>query len=150
MKRRALLAIPSLAFLLVLAGCMEPAVPASYSAGEKQLFVVNGVAFLMVYVPSKSYYVSGSTTSQVAEGYWIGETEITYELWTKVYTWALGHGYLFQNAGLKGNDGASGKSIQSPVTFMNWHDDIVWCNAATDARSCCCTSRGACAGAATT
>lgn len=46
----------------------------------------------------------------VSAAYWIGETEVTYQLWATVYTWAtsgsgaIGAGqYHFQNAGVMGD-----------------------------------------------
>ena len=67
----------------------------------------------------------------------MGETEVTYKLWKEVYDWATDAArdtekYTFANAGVKGNDGATAKTIQHPVTTVNWRDSIVWCNALTE------------------
>jgi formylglycine-generating enzyme required for sulfatase activity len=67
----------------------------------------------------------------------IGETEITYELWYAVYTWALNNGYTFNYAGREGNDGQDGAAPTSaklePVTAISWRDAVVWCNAYSEA-----------------
>jgi formylglycine-generating enzyme len=75
-----------------------------------------GVAFTMVGVPSQSYEIA--------------ETEVTYELWNAVYTWALTNGYTFAHAGTKGGSGSG--SDQQPVTTVSWRDAMVWCNALTE------------------
>lgn len=66
----------------------------------------------------------------------IGETEVTYELCYEVYKWATINGYTFANAGREGNDGTDGaeptEAKQEPVTYINWRDIIVWCNALTE------------------
>ena len=62
--------------------------------------------------------------------HWIGETEVTYELWNIVTTWAIINGYTFSNSGHVGESN-SGSELQ-PVTTINWRDAIVWCNAATE------------------
>jgi formylglycine-generating enzyme required for sulfatase activity len=61
----------------------------------------------------------------------IGETEITYELWYSVRTWALGNGYTLINSGSEGHDGTIGAipTNQKPVTQISWRDAVVWCNA---------------------
>ena len=77
---------------------------------------------------------NGITT--VTSAYWIGDTEVTYELWYVVYTWALAHGYTFANAGREGNDGTIGAAPTSaknePVTSISWRDIMIWMNACTE------------------
>lgn len=63
----------------------------------------------------------------------MGKYEVTYELWYKVYRWAINHGYTFANAGWEGKYGKAGAAPTAakhePVTRVNWWDAIVWCNA---------------------
>jgi formylglycine-generating enzyme required for sulfatase activity len=64
----------------------------------------------------------------------IAKYETTYELWYEVKTWAAGKGYTFANPGREGNDGTdgaapTGAAKTEPVTYINWRDAIVWCNA---------------------
>ena len=61
--------------------------------------------------------------------YKLGKTEVPYKLWKEVYDWAIGNGYRFANAGVKGKDGSG--SEEEPVTSVSWRDCIVWCNAYT-------------------
>ena len=78
--------------------------------------------------------------------YKLGKTEVTYELWHEVLTWAEGKGYTFTNKGLEGWDGTGGggtypnyanigkpptENKNHPVTMISWRDCIVWCNAYT-------------------
>ena len=79
--------------------------------------------------------------------YKLGKTEVTYELWYQVRTWAEGKGYTFANKGLEGWDGTGGGGYypnftnigkpptankNHPVTMVSWQDCIVWCNAYTE------------------
>ncbi|HPJ15072.1 MAG TPA: SUMF1/EgtB/PvdO family nonheme iron enzyme [Spirochaetota bacterium] len=73
-----------------------------------------------------------SGSANVPSRFIMGETEVTYQLWKEVHDWAIANGYTFANAGVKGNDGADGKTTQHPVTEINWRDSIVWCNALTE------------------
>jgi uncharacterized repeat protein (TIGR02543 family) len=64
----------------------------------------------------------------------IAKYETTYELWYEVKQWAAGNGYTFANEGQEGHDGTIGASPATdaktePVTYMNWRDAVVWCNA---------------------
>jgi formylglycine-generating enzyme required for sulfatase activity len=118
-------------------------------------FTADGVTFNMAFVPGKSFPTSsnGTTcaavvgscddagTATVANAYLIGNTEVTYELWQKVYAWATtdagggkradgGDLYFFDNVGKVGSSNSG--SIQQPVTSINWRDAMVWTNAATE------------------
>ena len=81
-------------------------------------------------------------TATVDTPFWIGETEVTYELWYMVRQWALRNGYRFANAGMEGSTTGGGSSPNynnignaptsrrnEPVTMVSWRDSIVWCNA---------------------
>ncbi|MGI5060850.1 formylglycine-generating enzyme family protein [Treponema denticola] len=68
--------------------------------------------------------------------YKLGKTEVTYELWHEVLTWAEGKGYTFANKGKEGSHGTVGAASteagkKEPVTTISWRDCIVWCNAYT-------------------
>ncbi len=110
-------------------------VPANITFNVK--FVPGGLSFKTTI---DDVTTNAAFLSSVANAYWIGETEVTYELWSAVYDWAVngtggavGEGqYSFFNEGVKGNDGDAGKSNQHPVTTINWRETIVWCNALTE------------------
>jgi formylglycine-generating enzyme required for sulfatase activity len=78
------------------------------------------------------------TPATVADTYEIGETEVTYELWYAVRSWAENHGYTFyQNPGREGSSAGSnnttpGTNKQHPVTMVTWFDAVVWLNALTE------------------
>ena len=109
-----------------------------FTAGDTQTFVTSGVTFKMVYVPGGMTFPTGiddAGMATVPDSYWIGETVVTYELWSAVYSWAtttISNKYTFANTGQKGNDGTAGKSNQHPVTEISWRDAMVWCNALTE------------------
>jgi formylglycine-generating enzyme len=96
-----------LILVLALSGC---------GGSNKSSSGYTGVAFTMIAVPSQSYEIA--------------QTEVTYELWNAVYTWALANGYTFANAGAKGSSDSG--SEQQPVTTISWDDAMVWCNALTE------------------
>ena len=69
--------------------------------------------------------------------YKLGKTEVTYELWHEVLTWAKSNGYTFANKGQEGSHGTVGaaptdEGKKEPVTEISWRDCIVWCNAYTE------------------
>jgi formylglycine-generating enzyme required for sulfatase activity len=81
---------------------------------------------------------SAYTKPYTMAAFYIGETEITYELWYAVKTWAVSNkGYVFANQGKEGNDGATGAvpttARQEPVTVISWRDAVAWCNAYSEA-----------------
>lgn len=87
----------------------------------------------MVYVPGGLTFPTGTDdkgNATVADPYWIGETEVTYELWNKVYTWATANGYFFANTGVKGSCGSG--DVTQPATTINWRDAMVFSNALTE------------------
>ena len=68
--------------------------------------------------------------------YKLGKTEVTYEVWHEVLTWAESNGYVFANKGKEGSGGTEGAAPteagkKEPVTTISWRDCIVWCNAYT-------------------
>jgi formylglycine-generating enzyme required for sulfatase activity len=87
-------------------------------------------------------FSNASGTNVPIAAFKIGETEVTYELWYAVKTWATddargGNKYTFANEGLEGNDGIVGalptEAKLEPVTYINWRDAVVWCNAYSEA-----------------
>jgi sulfatase modifying factor 1 len=104
-----------------------------------QTLAVDNISFNMIYVPGKSFFTGtdDSGTATVEYDYWIGETEVTYELWQAVYTWATatqrcGNFYTFANEGTMISGDSNNFNEYHPVTTLNWRDAMVWCNAATE------------------
>ncbi|MFC1671279.1 immunoglobulin-like domain-containing protein [Spirochaetota bacterium] len=118
----------------------------SIMAGYQETYTADGVSFKMSHVSGGLTFPTGTAddnTSTVNNPYWIAETEVTYELWYKVYQWAaIGTGggatgegeYTFANTGIPGHDGTSGTETtsQEPVTTINWRSAMVWTNALTE------------------
>ncbi len=57
--------------------------------------------------------------------FYMDKYDVTKALWDEVYTWALGHGYGFDNAG-------AGKAASHPVQTVTWYDAVKWCNARSE------------------
>lgn len=110
-----------------------------FTAGDITFINGDGAGCIMVYVPGKSFKKNfiDSETGTVERAFWIGETEVTYDLWYTVYHWATTEAtspYIFANAGREGNDGGIGAAPTDiePVTYITWLDAVVWCNALTE------------------
>jgi uncharacterized protein YjdB len=56
----------------------------------------------------------------------MGETEVTWQLYKAVYDWAVTKGYTFSGTG-------KGEGNNYPVSYVNWRDAVVWCNAYSEA-----------------
>jgi formylglycine-generating enzyme required for sulfatase activity len=121
------------------------------TAGNNQSFTYGTLSFNMKYVPGGTFPTgtgnqtlptdSGANPATVSTPYWMAETEVTYELWYAVRTWARANGYtLNANPGREGNDGiitpgagaVPTAAKQEPVTTINWREAMVWCNALTE------------------
>ena len=102
-------------------------------AGFSETYTAGGVTFNMAYVPGGLTFPTGTDDSGIAtvtNAYMIADTEVTYELWNTVYTWATANGYTFANVGEQGD--GTGDTDQHPVTTINWRSAMVWCNALTE------------------
>jgi formylglycine-generating enzyme required for sulfatase activity len=108
--------------------------------GDKIIYTGDDISFKMAYVPGGHTFPTGEDdtgTATVTDAYEIGETEVTYELWHTVRSWAEGNGYIFYNPGREGSDGTTGANPtttnkQEPVTMVAWYDVVVWLNALTE------------------
>ena len=86
----------------------------------------------MVYIPAGVFqmgdsFYEGNTNEQPlhnvnVSAFFVDRTEVSRELWISVYSWALAHGYNFDNTGLYRASG-------HPVQTINWYDAVKWCNA---------------------
>jgi uncharacterized repeat protein (TIGR02543 family) len=101
----------------------------------------DNISFKTVYMSGGLTFPTGhddSGTATVAAAYEIGETEVTYELWYTVRSWAEDKGYTFyDNPGREGSSPSSqntppSANRQEPVTMVTWFDAVVWLNALTE------------------
>jgi formylglycine-generating enzyme required for sulfatase activity len=128
-----------LCFIFVSVGCDDkgkttyiPIGGGGHVVGDMKQIAMSELHFSLVYVPGKKFFTltDDSGSAEVARGFWIGETEVTYQMWGMVKYWTSGLGYHFANAGTDGDNGS--RTDLDPVTTVNWRDCIVWCNAATE------------------
>ncbi|MDR0301824.1 MAG: fibronectin type III domain-containing protein [Treponema sp.] len=95
-------------------------------------YTTNEVSFNMAAIPGGTMFptgISDTGSAMVSAAYQIAETQVTWELWNTVRTWAVANGYSM-SAGQRGSNGSG--SDQQPVTMVSWYDSIVWCNALTE------------------
>jgi formylglycine-generating enzyme required for sulfatase activity len=147
--RKCFLGLGAILLILSLVACPDPggdlADDGSTShppiAGEERTETTGSVSFDLRYVPAGAFVMGENveaTTPVVTltKGYWMAETEVTYELWDEVHTWAVSNSYTFANQGMEGHDGTIGAAPTAdktePVTTINWRDAMVWCNALSE------------------
>ena len=146
-----------LAVGLLFAGCPNSAGgsgSATPPAGDAGSFEDTGDGFINITPPANGIVgVDPDYTLPGSQDYWkgvfragrkvklspykLGKTEVTYEVWHEVLTWAEGKGYTFANKGKEGSNGTEGAEPseagkKEPVTYVSWRDCIVWCNAYTE------------------
>lgn len=87
------------------------------------------------------------TTNTDIQAFSIGKYEVSYDLWYKIYQWAINNTknkYAFLFLGKEGNKGIDGNlpnhSLNGdntgkgyiPVTNISWIDAVLWCNALSE------------------
>jgi formylglycine-generating enzyme required for sulfatase activity len=89
------------------------------AALDQEARIVSGTSFKMRYVPSGAFMMSGSATL-IPMGFWMGETEVTQELYQLV---------MGENPSQFKDNPAPGE-IQSkrPVESISWYEAVRFCN----------------------
>ncbi|MGL1892210.1 MAG: FlgO family outer membrane protein [Spirochaetaceae bacterium] len=124
----------------------EPQVKNSFLPGHQSIFRIDEqLSFNLIYVPALSsipeFYPYRNTKNYNAEStpirkienpkpVWIGETEVTIELWNLVTGWAVDNGYSFSVN--KHRDTWLSRNPQFPVSIITWRDAMLFCNALTE------------------
>ncbi|MDR0553935.1 MAG: SUMF1/EgtB/PvdO family nonheme iron enzyme [Treponema sp.] len=91
--------------------------------GDLMIRTLSGVAVKFRYVPGGKFQRNSTAgnVSIITKGYWLGETEVTQELFQAIMQTNPSH---FTNA-VDGEDGTPGKL---PVEQVSWYDAIAFCN----------------------
>jgi sulfatase modifying factor 1 len=144
--RKCFLGLATILLVLSLVACPDPGSDSGDTtsrAGEERTEITGSVSFDLRYTPAGAFVMGEDVQSPtpvvtLTKGYWTAETEVTYELWHEVYTWAASNGYTFASSprGREGHDGTIGAAPTpgntEPVTTINWRDAMVWCNALSE------------------
>ena len=121
-------------------------------SGDQTSYTAGVVDFNMRLAPAATFPTGANDDGEgtVDTPFWIAETQVTYELWHAVYTWATDWDrgrsrYEFANAGMEGSTTGGGsypnynnignlptKKGNEPVTMVSWRDSIVWANALSE------------------
>lgn len=128
--------VPFLTFLLIwmMISCasVKKAVPGQIMGISTEKNQINMISVAPMRFPTGT---DDNGEEEVPYAFYLGETEVTFDLWFEVFAWATSEErstqrYYFQNQGLKGD----GKNTDGdkPVTSVNWNDSLVWCNAFTE------------------
>jgi formylglycine-generating enzyme required for sulfatase activity len=84
-----------------------------------------------VWIPEGSFQMGSKEEADASvhtvsvSGFLMGETEVTYGEWMRVFVWAKANGYDFKNSG-------KGDSEKHPVMDVNWYDAVKWSNAKSE------------------
>lgn len=104
-------------------------------------YSVHDLDFAMRLAPAATFPLKNDDSDKgiVERSFWIGETQVTYELWYEVRLWSEEHGYSYNKKGSEGSDrNGEGEGEEpthrknEPVTQISWYDPIVWCNALSE------------------
>jgi formylglycine-generating enzyme required for sulfatase activity len=90
--------------------------------GERDVRILSGVSVPFRYVPAGSFQRDDTTTNitDITRGYWMGETEVTQELFQKV---------MGINPSYGSSSPATGETQnRRPVERINWYTVIAFCN----------------------
>jgi formylglycine-generating enzyme required for sulfatase activity len=108
------------------------------SRGGQGSIVVGSGPDNMAYIPAGSYTMGGNTNvfaEPAADelpqhnlsigAFYMDRYEVTAQLWSNVYAWAVTNGYGFSTDG-------TGKGSSHPITSISWYDAVKWCNARSE------------------
>jgi formylglycine-generating enzyme required for sulfatase activity len=115
------------ATVTVVAAVLPPPPP---SPGEQSIRTLNGVSVPFRYVPDGSFQRDGTAgnVSVITKGYWMGETEVTQELFEAVMGTNPSY-FDGSSGGTPAKDTAAGETQNKrPVEMVSWYEAIAFCN----------------------
>jgi formylglycine-generating enzyme required for sulfatase activity len=92
------------------------------------MVLIPGGSFVMGATTNVGHETIGNAVPQHTvnvDAFYMDRTEVTFEHWGELHTWATNRGYGFDNAG-------TGKTNDHPVQMVNWFDAVKWCNARSE------------------
>jgi formylglycine-generating enzyme required for sulfatase activity len=99
-------------------------------AGERDVRTIGGVSVPFRYVPAGRFQRDSKLTNitVISKGYWMGETEVTQELFQKVM--GVNPSYFDGSSGANPAKATPRDEIQDrrPVESVNWYAAIAFCN----------------------
>jgi formylglycine-generating enzyme required for sulfatase activity len=102
----------------------------SYAAGAKKAVTAAGIAFNQIYVPKVTdgfKATDAGFTPKISKGYWMGETEVTRELWQAVMT-GSDNNAAPSNTSYDTDVSEAGTAGTFPVGNISWYDCLEFCN----------------------
>jgi len=88
----------------------------------------------MVRIPGGKFTHPETGVELTISPFEMARCEVTFAKWLEVKRWAEAHGYTFGRQGHMGSMYwfSFPHSPDEPVTFITWHDCVVWCNALSE------------------
>lgn len=104
---------------------------------ENMITVVSSLPSSAIIFPMKT---DDSGSGSISQKFAMSQTEITWELWKKVYDWATtgscssstGKGCYTFTSGFQAGVNIATTEDQQPVAKVNWRNSVIWCNAYTE------------------
>ena len=86
----------------------------------------------MALIPAASFTIGDTLdgesdaipTNVYVSAFYMDTNLVSYSQWQSVYSYAISHGYSFDDAG-----SAKGNAADQPVQTVDWYDVVKWCNA---------------------
>jgi formylglycine-generating enzyme required for sulfatase activity len=108
----------------------SPKAASSPSVGDEETVTVDGVVpFTLIYVPAGSFQRDSDleNISVITKGYWMGETEVTQELWASVMNGTLNPVNPAYSDAVNAPYGAE-NGLKRPVERITWYTALEFCN----------------------
>ena len=140
-KKNSMKMLPLVLVLLALVGCKpsNPDASVTTSGGKTAVpdtsVTTSGkkAAVTMALIPAGAFTMGDTVDGDpdaapvtvTVSAFYMDTNLVSKAEWDAVYSWAISHGYSFDNAG-------TGKGANHPVQTINWWDSVKWSNARSE------------------